>query len=54
MIFGTMCAVGYIKFGDVFLKYHLEKSENNRISCHPTSTFIEKPSDSQRLPEVII
>jgi hypothetical protein len=43
-----------IKFGEVFLKYYLDKLVHNGISCHPTSTLLEKPCDSQRLPEVII
>jgi hypothetical protein len=43
-----------IKFGEVILKYYLKKLGNSGIFCHPTSTFFEKPCDSQRLPEVII
>jgi hypothetical protein len=43
-----------IKFGEVVLKYSLEKLRYNGISCHPTSTLLKKPCDSQRLPEVII
>jgi hypothetical protein len=38
----------------VLLKYYLEKLGHNGISCHPTSTILEKPCDSQRLSEVII
>jgi hypothetical protein len=30
------------------------KIRHNGISCHPTSTLLKKPCDSQRLPEVII
>ncbi|MFW9825068.1 MAG: hypothetical protein ACFFE4_19160 [Candidatus Thorarchaeota archaeon] len=44
----------FIKFGEVLLKYYLEKLSHNGMSCHPTSTFLEQPGDSQRLPEVII
>jgi len=46
------CAL--IKFGEVLLKYYLDKLRHNGISCHPTSTLFKKPCDSQRLPEVII
>jgi hypothetical protein len=43
-----------IRFREVLLKYYLDKLRHNGISCHPTSTLLKKPCDSQRLPEVII
>jgi len=33
-------------------KFKIVKLGHNGIICHPTSTALEKPCDSQKLPEV--